>query len=224
MTRKRDKAARTPAKRRVLLHFARVLLTLVVFSAGIITLVWFGSHAGNQIAGHPRYTIRFTDIECDAPPGTTRETFLSEVRYLGNIPATIQVVDAGLPDELSTLFQKHPWVEKVQGVEVTAERVVRVQLRFRTPVLLVRMTGSNPQQRLVDAKGVLLPPAPPPDGVAVLVNEQPPPTVLTGQVWDGPVKRAAELVVEFDAVRVERTSQGDWRVTQKNGRVLRVSW
>jgi hypothetical protein len=225
MARKRPKPARTPpADRRVIRHFLRIALTLAAAGAVAAGVVWFGSRAGEHVAGHPRYAVPFAEIQCDAPPGSTRAAFLSEVRYLANAPETVQAVDPGLGDTLAPVFRQHPWVEDVEGVEVTADRAVRVRLRFRTPVLLVRVAGGEPAQRLVDAKGVLLPPVPPPEGVAVLANERPPPGVAAGRVWDDAVvTRAAALARDFTAVRVEKTDTG-WRVTQATGRVLAVSW
>lgn len=225
MVRKRDKPVRPPpTDRRVVAHVVRTLLALAAAGAVVAAVLWFGSRAGERVADDPRYAVRFADIQCDPPPGTTRETFLSEVRYLGNGPEAVQAVDPGLADQIAPLFRRHPWVEDVEGVEVSADRAVRVRLRFRTPVLLVRVTNGEPATRVVDATGVLLPAAPVPEGLAVLSNERPSPTVQAGRVWDDAVvKRAAELARDFQALRVEKTDRG-WRVTQVSGRVLNVSW
>jgi hypothetical protein len=223
MARKRANAARTPAHRRVFPHAFRVLVALFAGGGLVAAVAWFGSRAGEKVADHPRYTVRFADIRCDAPRGSTREAFLDEVRYAANAPETVQSVGPGLADRLAPLFRRHPWVEDVEGVDVTPDREIRVRLRFRVPVLLVRVTGGAPAERLVDATGVLLPPAPAPDGVAVLANERPPPAAAAGRVWDDPtVKRAVELARAFRAVRVEQT-ETDWRVTRTDGKVLRVS-
>jgi hypothetical protein len=225
MARKRERTlARVPADRRLLFHLAKVVLTLAAAAALVAGVVWFGSRAGEHVAADPRYAVRFADIDCPAPPGRNRDAFLSEVRYLGNAPETIQSVDTTLGDRLAELFSRHPWVESVDGVDVTADREVRVRLTFRVPVLLVKVKGGTPAERMVDAAGVLLPPAPAPAGVAVLANEMPPPPVDAGRVWDDPtVTRAAVLARDLQAVRVEKTDRG-WRVTQATGRVLSVSW
>lgn len=225
MARKRPRtAAKGRPHGRVLAHLAKIVLTLAAAAGVVAAAVWSGTRAGQEVATHPRYAVRFADIRCDAPPGRTRDTFLSEVRYLANAPETIPAVDPGLPDRLADMFARHPWVEVVDGVDVTPDREIRVRLRFRVPVLVVRVSAGTPTERMVDAGGVLLPPAPVPDGLAVLVNVLPPPAEDAGQVWDDPaVKRAAELAREFRAVRVEKTGKG-WRVTQPDGRVLSVSW
>jgi hypothetical protein len=224
MGRKRDKTRSPSSSQRLDFHAAKVLLTSAVAAALIGGVVWFGTRAGEEVAADPRFSARFADIDCPAPPGRSRETFLSEVRYLGKAPETIQSVDPALGERLAAMFRRHPWVDTVDGVDVSADRAVRVRLTFRVPVLLVRVPGGTPAERLVDAAGVLLPPAPLPAGVAVLANEMPPPSVEAGKVWDDPtVTRAATLARDFQAVRVEKTDRG-WRVTQANGRVLSVSW
>jgi hypothetical protein len=225
MARKRSRSTAQSQSPRLVRHVVRVLFTISVAAALVAGVVWFGTRAGEQVAADPRFATRFADIDCPAPPGRSREAFLSEVRYLGNAPETIQSVDPSLGERLAAIFRRHPWVESVDGVDVTADRAVRVRLTFRVPVLLVRVAGGTPAERLVNASGVLLPPvSQTPAGVAVLVNEVPPPPVDAGRVWDDPVvTRAASLAREFQAVRVEKTEKG-WRVTQASGRVLSVSW
>ncbi len=132
----------------------------VALAVGIVYAVaWLGSRAGERVADRDRYAVRVADIACDAPPGTDRAAFLSEVRYLSGLPEAVQAVDPGLSDKLSAAFLKHPWVAEVAGVRVDADGTVRVDLRFRVPVLAVAVRGES-EPRAVDRSGVLLPSVP----------------------------------------------------------------
>ena len=119
-------------------------------------VAWLGGRAGERVVGRDRYAVRVADVVCDAPPGKDRPTFLTEVRYLANLPETVQAVDPKLPEQLAVAFARHPWVAEVVGVTVEADSTVRVGLRFRVPVLAVRVIGDS-ELRTVDRHGVLLP-------------------------------------------------------------------
>ena len=186
-------------------------------------LAWVGREAGLSIIGRDRYAVRVADISCDSPPATDRAAFLTEVRYLGNLPETVQAVDPSLAARLATAFETHPWVAAVEGVTVGPDHAIRVDLRFRVPVLAVSLTGDE-LPRAVDAAGVLLPPTAPTVGLATMVPALPPPGVPAGKPWpNSDVKRGAELAAEFRATRVEKMPQY-WRVTKPDGTVLRVGW
>lgn len=196
--------------------------------AGVVAaVVWLGGRAGQQVAGDPRYAVRFADIQCDTPPGSDRTAFLAEVRPLGPFPETVQAVDPALPAALAAGFAKHPWVESVAGVAVTADRGVRVVLVFRTPALAVAMIGKPNELRVVDRGGVLLPATASADGLPVLSTPVFPPGTPAGQVWDDPtVRRAVELVTMYrdsKLVRVERIDKG-WRLTPAAGKPMIVGW
>jgi hypothetical protein len=198
------------------------LIALGLVAGVVYGVAWLGGAAGERVADRGRYAVRVADIACDAPPGKDRAAFLTEVRYLADLPETVQAVDPKLPEQLTAAFARHPWVAEVAGVTVGPDGGVRVDLRFRVPVLAVRVRG-EPEPRTVDRSGVLLPPggpAPP----AELTTPVPPPARAAGQVWDDPtVKRAAELAAEYKPRRVEKTAKG-WRLTLETGKVLLVSW
>jgi hypothetical protein len=197
-----------------------VLLTLGVVAGLLFGLARLGDEARRRLGPRDRYAARFADVECDAPPGLDRPTFLAEVRYAASFPESFQLLDPKLPDRLAAAFAAHPWVESMTGVDVEPPARVRVRLRFRSPVLAVTTDGG--QVRLVDAAGVLLPATAPPAGLPELVNPVPPPETPAGRVWaDDTVRRAAELVTAYKPVRLERTPSG-WRLTQPDGRVLVV--
>lgn len=215
-----------PGRLTVVTTLLKSALAVGLVAAVIAAVVWLGGRAGQQVADNPRYSVRFADIQCEAPPGTDRTAFLAEVRPLGPFPESVQVVDAGLPAKLAAGFAKHPWVESVAGVAVTADRGVRVGLVFRTPALAVRVIG-EPDARVVDRGGVLLPATASPDGLPVLSTPVFPPGTPAGKLWDDPtVRRAVELAVMYrdqKLVRVERIDKG-WRLTTAAGKSLLVGW
>lgn len=104
-----------------------------------------------------RVRVAFADIECAAPQGQARTDFLAEVQYLAGLPESMSLVEDGVLPRLSEGFAKHPWVKKVERVQIVALRGIRVDLMFRTPVLRVtRNVAPKPIHYLVDAEGVLL--------------------------------------------------------------------
>ncbi len=148
----------------------------------------------------------------------TRETFLTEVRYVTNVNPTLQTMDAELSAKLTTAFSAHPWVASVDAVAVEPPGVVNVKLTFRKPVLAVRV---NDGVRAVDSKGVLLPASANTVGLPELLTEVSPPAA-PGQTWPDPlVPRAASLAAEYLPRTLERTEQG-WRLVQPDGRILLV--
>jgi hypothetical protein len=198
------------------------LLALALVGGVVYAVAWLGGRAGERVAGRDRYAVRVADIACDAPPGKDRATFLTEVRYLAGLPETVRAVDPTLPEQLTPAFARHPWVAEVVGVTVEADATVRVGLRFRVPVLAVRVIGDS-EVRTVDRSGVLLPPGAP-GPMAELANAVLPPKRPAGEVWDDPtVRRAAELAAEHRPRRIEKTAR-EWRLTLDPGKVLLVSW
>lgn len=194
-------------------------------AAGLVLwgLTWLGSWAGLNVAGRDRYAVKVADIACDSPPGSDRATFLTEVRYLADLPETVQSVAPDLSERLTAAFGIHPWVAAVEGVDLPPEGGIRLRLRFRVPVLAVSAAG-EPGPRAVDGAGVLLPPTTPTEKLARLVPDVPSPMVEAGKPWPDPdVKRAAELAAAYPATRIEKSAQG-WRITQPDGKVLVVGW
>lgn len=78
-----------------------------------------------------RYRFAVRDIECEPPPGTSREQFLGEVHYYGQLPETMNVLDDDLSPRLREAFGKHPRVERVKQINITAPNRVRVVLEFK---------------------------------------------------------------------------------------------
>jgi hypothetical protein len=223
--RKKPKPNAGPGRLTLAATGLKAVLALGLVAAVVAGITTVGGEAGRRVADRDRYAVRVADLACDAPPGTDRVTFLAEVRYLGELPETVQSVDPGLPGRLTAAFRRHPWVADVTGVTVGADGRVSVGLRFRVPVLAVAVRGEA-EPRAVDRSGVLLPPGAG-AGLPVLAPPVPPPTRPAGEVWDDPtVKRAAELAElhrDQRLTRVERTAKG-WRLVRETGPALIVGW
>lgn len=195
-----------------------VLLTLGAAAALLFGLSRLGDEARRNIGPRDRYAVRFADIRCAAPPGSTRETFLIEVRYDANAAATVQALDPDLASKLTAAFGAHPWVASVDAVTVDPPDVVGVKLTFRAPVLAV---PTREGRRAVDAKGVLLPTSAPTAGLPELLNAVAAPG-KAGQPWpDDVVVRAAPVAGEYKPRTIERTAQG-WQLIQPDGKKLMV--
>src|SRR4051794_5186080 len=133
--------------------FLRLILVAALVVGILGGIIYLGHAALDELRGRQPDTVRFTEVVCEPPPGLSRVDFLDEVQYLTGLPTTLNVHD-DLPRRLADAFAQHPWVDKVERVQILAGNSVRVQLKFRTPVLAVPWDG---QFRAVDAAGVLLP-------------------------------------------------------------------
>ncbi|MFO0938949.1 MAG: hypothetical protein U0798_20795 [Gemmataceae bacterium] len=192
-------------------------LTVVVGLGLLGALVWIGQNAGQSVSGQSRYQIPIADIQCNTPPGTDRSAFLAEVRTRSHLPETVSAVAAETPPLLAAAFADHPWVSQVNRVNVTQDRVIHVEMTFRTPALAVKIAGEK-EMRCVDKTGFLLPVFPITDKIPQLIGEV--------KNVDATVKRAAEIVSIYQEKRptkIEKTFLS-WRMTTENGQVFNVGW
>ena len=171
----------------------RAALPLAILAAGLLLLaavILVGWLASQALRGQERYRIVFADIDCTPPPHLTRADFLEEVQYFAGMPDAVCVLDDGLPARLSAAFAKHPWVARVEAVEIVAPKRVRVRLTYRTAAL--RVPGPGAVWEAVDANGVRLPKAAVEDALPELRGDVPPPAGQEGRPWgDDGVQGAA---------------------------------
>jgi hypothetical protein len=195
-------------------------LVAALLLAGLIAL---GRSARDALRSQDRYAVAFADIDCEPPPGEGRAAFLGEVQYLAGLPERLQVLDDDLPGRLAEAFAWHPWVEKVERVEVVPPGRVRVRLTYRTPVLAVLPA------RAVDRDGVLLPGGAPTDRLPILVGKVPPPAGPAGSAWGDRAVESAARTAAYLAPYRERLPFEDFDVAD-GGLVLsrppdvRVLW
>jgi len=154
-----------------------LILVLAVFLGGLIIV---GQAALEHIRQRDRYAVAFADIDCEPPPGLTRAAFLDEVQYIADLPGTLNLLEEDLGRRLAIGFARHPWVEKVEEVELLPTREVKLHLVIRQPVLAVRL---GKELRAVDGRGVLLPTNAATDGLPVYQGKARPPAGPAGTRW-----------------------------------------
>jgi hypothetical protein len=181
-----DKVRLFPASPLPLFSSSRIqaALSLIPLAIGLLlvsAVIALGGLALHALHGQERYQIAFGDIDCSPPPHESRPEFLEEVQYFARLPDSVCVLDDGLPARLSAAFARHPWVEEVKGVEITARRRVRVQLAYRVATLTVVLGDGT--ERPVDRHGVRLPAAAVDPDVPVLRGELRAPAGQEGQSW-----------------------------------------
>jgi hypothetical protein len=171
----------------------RVVAPLIGLAALLAALIWAGQEARNRLRPLERYSLAFGEIACPTPPGSTLAEFLTEVQYLGGFPDRLPLLDRDLPERLSAAFGRHPWVEKVERVEV-GEKAVQVRLTLRKPALVVEQFN-----RVVDRRGILLPATAPTAGLPVLTRTVKPPAGPAGTAWGD--ERVTAAVREYSGRR-----------------------
>jgi hypothetical protein len=157
--------------------------TVLACAALLGAVILAGNLARNSLQSSDRFQVSFDQIECLAPTGMDRETFLSDVRYYGEFPKTVSVLDESLRERLLVAFARHPWVEKVDGVEVGPGRQIRATLTFRTAILAVEYANPGPVTRVVDGSGILLPVAANAQGLPRLSGKGIPSPAAAGLPW-----------------------------------------
>jgi hypothetical protein len=160
---------------------------VVLLLAGLLLA---GKLIRDEVAQHDRYRFPFNHIICATPPGLDRGEFLDEVQYLASLPDRLNVLDDGLPERLAKAFAGHPWVEKVEGVEIVSAQEVRVRLLFRTPVLAVELPGEA-KRLAVDRHGVRLPGNADTRDLPIFSGKISPPAGPAGSRWGDPAVEAA---------------------------------
>jgi hypothetical protein len=179
----------------------QALAALILLGIILASLLWLGAYARDQVRLQQRFQTTFAEIDCNPPPGLERDEFLDQVQYYARLPERFSVLDNGWPELLKAGFAQHPWVARIDKVDVLPPHTVRVAVVYRQPVLAVVVApdlagpvsevNKNLPLRVVDADGVLLPKkVPMPQGLPVL-DSAPRPTGAEGKPWGDPAVEAA---------------------------------
>lgn len=137
-----------------------------------------------QVRDSDRYTALFSDIDCAPPPDTSRADFLNEVRYLTDFPERLPLLDDDLKQRLFEAFAQHPWVEKVERVEIVPPRQITVTVHYRTPVLAIAADGDSKRLLgVVDRRGIALPAAAPSSDLPVFAGSNKERPSRAGTLW-----------------------------------------
>ncbi|HZU37210.1 MAG TPA: hypothetical protein VFA18_14910 [Gemmataceae bacterium] len=208
-----------PATRKGLLLALAPVVAAVLVVFGIIAL---GRQAAEALRDQGHYLLPFTAIDCTPPDRLSHDEFLAEVGFLAGWPDHINLLDEDLPTRLAAAFALHPWVEKVECVEVKLPHQVRVLLTYREPVLHV--AGPN---RAVDRNGILLPVTGRSAELPVLVTSVKEPAVV-GKRWDNPGVEAAAATAAFLQPHNDRLHLRRYEVVEGQlvliGESARIEW
>jgi hypothetical protein len=161
----------------------RSTLLLLVVAAIVGGVIWLGRLGKEQIHDQDRFKVPLAEVVCDVPEGMERTEFLDQVQYNSPQATHFNVLDDDLAKQVKRVFARHPWVEKVHGVELTPPRRIELSLVFRVPVLAVHW---DDELRAVDGAGVLLPKNAPTRGLPVYEGVPRPPRGPPGTRWGDP--------------------------------------
>lgn len=167
----------------------QLLLPLLLGAGLLFGLTALGGHLRQRLRSGGTRQLSVPAVECEPPPGMTREEFLDEVQYLAGLPDRLNVLDAATIPRLRQALTVHPWVSRVRRVQLLAGGRVRIDLDHRIPVLAVERPA-----RVVDAAGLLLPRSAPRQGLPLLRGRHPPPSGPPGQPWGDPAVQDAAAV------------------------------
>jgi hypothetical protein len=193
----------------MVLWLVAIVAPLAATAAVLYGVIALGRHAGERLGNPDRVAI--ASVECLPPEGLSREEFLGQVQYLAGLPDNLDPAAGPIPAQIVAAFSRHPWVDEV--VRVSIRPKPRVELRYRTPVLVVERNG---EKRAVDGHGVLLPEMKHVDSLPVLVGAHSRPSGPPGTEWGDPrvheAARTAAFLAQGDdrwGVRtIESTNEG----------------
>jgi hypothetical protein len=159
----------------------------------LVGVIAWGQYSRDRLRTQDRYRLPFATIDCPSPPSLSRDDFLNEVQYQSSLPDRVDLLDGDTPERLRQAFARHPWVERVDRVEILPEGGVRVDLVYRAPVLLV--SGKSPTTFLtVDRNGVRLPSGKLPERLPRWSGPAAKPPQVPGTAWgDARIESAARL-------------------------------
>jgi hypothetical protein len=200
-------------------------LPVVLGGLFVLGIPAFGRLALNDVALTRRFTRPLTAIECPAPADLTREAFLIEVQYLSHLPDELSLLDPSLAETLADAFARHPWVESVDGLRLDGS--LALSFTTRRPTLAIPTPSGI---RVVDRRGVLLPPSASAKGLPIYEtsNALALPTPCAGSSWPDRSVVAAAATLDFlrplgeqlQLARVMTTSEGVLFLTPAGSRLV----
>lgn len=128
-----------------------ITLVFVVF-AGLGVLGWY--FVKERVLRQPERLLSADKIVVSPPPDWVPNRFVEDVLRSFGLNK-MSLLDKTLPLKLMEAFTTHPWVEKVEQVDLRYPSGANIKLVYRVPAAFVEMTqrGSVP----VDRNGVVLP-------------------------------------------------------------------
>ncbi|MDX1964489.1 MAG: hypothetical protein SFX18_15155 [Pirellulales bacterium] len=178
--------------------------TLLVFllAGGAVWALW--QNVRHSVLARQDYLLEPREVRITPLPPWIRTDIKSEALRAASLDPPLSLLDEKLPQRLERALALHPWVERVNRVQLRYPAAVEIELIYRQPVAMLEVSeGLLP----VDKNCVILPTADftPLDTknylrLAGLPFTQ---TVTAGSVWNEPLaKSAVQLAVRLQDVRI----------------------
>jgi len=163
-----------------------------------------------DLSSRPEYQVDWTSVVVTPAPRGVPVRVVEDVRTNAQLPDRISLLQPGLAKQLAQAFAAHPWIERVNRVEVKRQRRIEVDLTYRRVALVVETSrGFYP----VDAASVLLPPTDfAPDDVnrlPVCRNVKTLPQGAAGEKWGDAVVECAARIA--DSIAPEGDVERNWK-------------
>ncbi|QDU38191.1 hypothetical protein Mal4_25150 [Maioricimonas rarisocia] len=130
-----------------------ICLIAVAIAAGFFT-PYLLRHLPH-LASQPEFALDPANVVVSEPHDWVPEEFVQTVLEGAGLAEGKSLLDGDLARNLAEAFAREAWVEEVGRVEIGRDRRVRIDLKYRSPALMVETSrGDYP----VDSTGVLLPP------------------------------------------------------------------
>lgn len=164
--------------------------TLVVVCALLGGTAWFlWQQMARTVITRGDYQLDLNEIELPPKPVWIRADVRFEALRDASLDPPLSMLDTALPERLAKAYSLHPWVRRVEGVQITYPAHANIKLQYRQPAAMVELaTGLLP----IDGSGTLLPPRDFENHPDVLkyprfaVNAGSP-TAPAGTVWENPI-------------------------------------
>lgn len=192
-----DSTEPRPNRLRRWLHPAPIIVSLVLVAG--VAIVTTAPRWLPDLTKNPAYQVRAEQIRITPPPPWVPQDFVQQVLTDSKLTETLSLLDRDLVKKIAEAFRQHPWVSKVERVHKGFPGELSVELKYRYPVAMVRVSN-----RLfpIDEQGVLLPDQDFTSEEAVLyplitkIASAPP--LKAGQVWKDPlVKEGAQIATQL---------------------------
>lgn len=110
---------------------------------------------GRKVISSDRYRLSIDRVDVTPPPEWIHADVRAEVFRDASLDRPMSIMDEDLNQRIFDAFSLHAWIAKVRHVRKHHPAGVKVELVYRRPVCMVRVSG---ELLPVDAEGVLLPP------------------------------------------------------------------
>src|SRR5438067_6904176 len=94
----------------------RAWMVTLVAGLSLLAVLIAGRLTRDRVRHGDRYTVAFSEIDCAAPPGQDRASFLAEVQYVAGMPDRLSLLDEELAGHLADAFERHPRVGQGEKV------------------------------------------------------------------------------------------------------------